>query len=252
MPKLVLIPTPIGNLDDITRRAILSLEACDVIFAEDTRTSGNLLRHLDISKPLRAFHLHNEHKSLSSVIDVIRKNSLTGLISDAGTPGISDPGYLLVRECIREGIEVECLPGPAALIPALVISGFPTDRFCFEGFLPHKKGRQTKFKELAKEERTLVFYESPHRLLKTLQQASEFWGGSRKAAVIREISKKFEQAHRGSLDELIAEFTAQAPRGEIVLVFEGCQSVKAEDSSEGDSDSDFDVLIRGRAKRKNV
>lgn len=248
MGKLILVPTPIGNLEDITLRAIRALEESDLIFAEDTRTSGNLLRHLNINKPLKAFHLNNEHKTLESALSIIKSNSQVSLVSDAGTPGISDPGYLLVRACIQEGIHVECLPGPAALIPALVISGLPCDKFCFEGFLPHKKGRQTRFKLLADEKRTIVFYESPHRLLKTLEQCAEFFGENRNAAVVREISKKFEQVHRGTIQELIAYFEEHNPKGEIVLVVGGSdQELQLDEESEEASTEDF---LRGRAKRK--
>lgn len=247
MGHLVLIPTPIGNLEDITLRAITELRECDLIFAEDTRTSGNLLRHLDISKPLKPFHLHNEHQSLAYVINQIKQHAKVALVSDAGTPGISDPGFLLVRACIEEGIRVECLPGPAALIPALVVSGLPCDRFCFEGFLPHKKGRQTRFKQLLEESRTMVFYESPHRLTKTLQQAAEFFGGDRQAAVVREISKKFEEVNRASLDDLLKHYSSHPPKGEIVLVIAGLS--KHEATQDEDEDS-VDVLLRGRQKRK--
>lgn len=248
MGKLILVPTPIGNLEDITLRAIRALEESDLIFAEDTRTSGNLLRHLNISKPLKAFHLNNEHKTLESALSIIKSNSQVALVSDAGTPGISDPGYLLVRACIQDGIYVECLPGPAALIPALVISGLPCDKFCFEGFLPHKKGRQTRFKLLADEKRTIVFYESPHRLLKTLEQCAEFFGDNRNAAVVREISKKFEQVHRGTIQELITYFEEHNPKGEIVLVVGGSdQDIQLDEESEETSAEDF---LRGRAKRK--
>jgi 16S rRNA (cytidine1402-2'-O)-methyltransferase len=250
MGKLVLIPTPIGNLDDITRRAVLQLEACDVLFAEDTRTSGNLLRHLGISKPLKPFHLHNEHQALGYVISQIQSHNLVGLMSDAGTPGISDPGFLLVRACVEANIDVECLPGPAALIPALVVSGLPTDRFVFEGFLPHKKGRQSRFKKLEQEDRTIIFYESPHRLLKTLEQAVEFLGASRKAVVVREISKKFEQVHRGTLTELVNYFKSTAPKGEIVIVIEGYSAASEDDDFEELSEAD--ILLRGRQKRKKA
>lgn len=232
MGKLLLVPTPIGNLEDITLRAIRELKACDLILAEDTRTSGNLLRHLDISCPMRAFHIHNEHKALDSIIGQIEAFQQVALVSDAGTPGISDPGYLLVRECIRRGIPVECLPGPSALIPALVVSGFPTDQFCFEGFLPHKKGRQTRLKKLAEEDRTIVLYESPHRLIKTLEQAAEFMGMERRAAVVREISKKFEEVKRDSLSGLLLHFRAHPPKGEIVLVIEGKGKQKDQDEPE--------------------
>jgi len=185
MSRLVLVPTPLGNLGDITLRALEVLKRADLVLAEDTRTTGKLLSHYSISVRLKAFHLHNEHKFLEPAISLIKSHELVVLVSDAGTPGISDPGFLLVRACKQNGIPVECLPGAAALIPALVISGFPTDRFCFEGFLPHKKGRQTKLKQIAEETRTIIFYESPHRLLKTLTQCSEFIGPLREAAVVR-------------------------------------------------------------------
>lgn len=218
MGRLVLVPTPLGNLGDITQRAVATLQSADLIFAEDTRTSSNLLRHLGISKPLKAYHLHNEHAFLRSAIDAIRDNEIVVLVSDAGTPGISDPGYLLVRECIREGIEVECLPGPVALIPALVVSGFPSDRFCFEGFLPHKKGRQTRVRQIAAEPRTCIMYESPYRLAKLLRELEEHCGGERYVAVVREISKLFEECRRGTLAELAAHYAANQVKGEIVVV----------------------------------
>jgi 16S rRNA (cytidine1402-2'-O)-methyltransferase len=246
MGKLLLIPTPVGNLEDITLRAIRELKACDLILAEDTRTSGNLLRHLDISRPMRSFHIHNEHKALDSIVTQIEDLVQVGLVSDAGTPGISDPGYLLVRECIRRGIQVECLPGPVALIPALVVSGFSTDQFCFEGFLPHKKGRQTRFKKLAEEERTIVLYESPHRLVKTLQQAAEFIGAERRAAVVREISKKFEDVQRNSLHALAEHYTAHPPKGEIVLVIEGAGKQKDDDQE----DASESPLYREKRKKE--
>ena len=246
MGKLLLIPTPVGNLEDITLRAIRELKACDLILAEDTRTSGNLLRHLDISRPMRSFHIHNEHKALDSIVTQIEDLVQVGLVSDAGTPGISDPGYLLVRECIRRGIQVECLPGPVALIPALVVSGFSTDQFCFEGFLPHKKGRQTRFKKLAEEERTIVLYESPHRLVKTLQQAAEFIGAERRAAVVREISKKFEDVQRSSLHALAEHYTAHPPKGEIVLVIEGAGKQKDDDQE----DASESPLYREKRKKE--
>ena len=221
MGKLVLVPTPVGNLADITLRALEILKSADIVFAEDTRTSGNLLRHYDIKTPLRAFHQHNEHRILDPVIQTISNHNLVALISDAGTPGISDPGFLLVRACIENNIQVECLPGPTALIPALVRSGFPCDRFCFEGFLPHKKGRQTRVKSLVEETRTMIFYESPYRLVKNLELFSELFGAERQAAVVREISKIYEECRRGSFPELIAHYKAHPPKGEIVVVIGG-------------------------------
>ncbi len=221
MAHLVLVPTPIGNLEDITLRALRTLKECDFILAEDTRTSGKLLKLLDISKPLYAFHAHNEHKALEGVIQRISTAGTVALISDAGTPGISDPGFLLVRACIDAGIKVECLPGPSAIIPALVASGIACDRFVFEGFLPHKKGRQTKLLELAGEERTVVLYESPHRLVKCMAQIEEFIGPDRKVCVVREISKMFETYHRGTARELKIYFEQNPPKGEIVVILEG-------------------------------
>ncbi len=221
MAKLIVIPTPIGNLEDITLRAIRMLSEVDFILCEDTRTTGNLLRHLSISKPLLAYHLNNEHKGLERFIERIENAEIAGLTSDAGTPGISDPGFLIIRECIKRGIEVECLPGPTALIPALVASGLPCDKFLFYGFLPHKKGRQTAFKELSKLEHTVVFYESPHRLVKTLEQAMEFFGPDRRGCVVREISKIYETYQRETLEELLKFYQTQNVKGEIVLVIEG-------------------------------
>lgn len=221
MAKLIVIPTPIGNLEDITLRAIRMLSEVDFILCEDTRTTGNLLRHLNISKPLLAYHLNNEHKGLERFIERIENAEIAGLTSDAGTPGISDPGFLIIRECIKRGIEVECLPGPTALIPALVASGLPCDKFLFYGFLPHKKGRQTAFKELSKLEHTVVFYESPHRLVKTLEQAMEFFGPDRRGCVVREISKIYETYQRETLEELLKFYQTQNVKGEIVLVIEG-------------------------------
>jgi len=219
--KLFLVPTPLGNLEDITRRAVRVLEEVDFILAEDTRTSSKLLNHLGISKPSYSYHTHNEHNTVNGLITKLRAGAQVGLISDAGTPGISDPGFLLVRACIEAGVEVECLPGPTALIPALLNSGFPCDRFVFEGFLPNKKGRQTRLKELALERRTMVFYESPHRLLKTLNQMAEFFGEDREASVSRELTKIHEETVRGSLLQLVENFTNKPPKGEIVLVVRG-------------------------------
>jgi 16S rRNA (cytidine1402-2'-O)-methyltransferase len=221
MPKLILVPTPIGNLEDITLRAIRMLKETDLIFAEDTRTTNRLLKHLEINKQCIPFHAHNEHRSLSHAIDRIRANEMCVLVSDAGTPAISDPGFLLVRECLKEGIEIECLPGPAALIPAVVASGFPCDKFVFEGFLPHKKGRQTRWKILAEEERTIVLYESPHRLVKCLKQAAEFLGEDRRVCVAREITKIYEEFQRGTALEVAAHYESNPPKGEIVVVIEG-------------------------------
>jgi 16S rRNA (cytidine1402-2'-O)-methyltransferase len=221
MSKLCIVPTPIGNLEDITLRSIRMLKECDVIFAEDTRVTKKLLNKFEITKQVIPFHAHNEHKSLQAAIDRIKSNSLTVLVSDAGTPGISDPGFLLARECVNAGIVIECLPGPTAFVPALVASGFPCDKFVFEGFLPHKKGRQTRLKILTEEERTIVLYESPHRLVKCLGQIEEFMGGERKVCVVREISKMFEEYKRGTATEVKAYYEAHPPKGEIVILIEG-------------------------------
>lgn len=223
--KLYVIPTPIGNLEDITLRASRLLSEVDYIVAEDTRTSGFLLKHLGVSKPMGSFHKFNEHGTVQSIVDRILAGQQVAMISDAGTPAISDPGYLLVRHAIDAGIEVECLPGPTAFVPALVCSGLPSDKFVFEGFLPVKKGRQTRLSELALETRTMIIYESPHRLTKTLAQLAEIFGDDRPASVSREISKKFEQTLRGTLAELTQHFTATEPRGEIVLVVGGAAKV---------------------------
>ena len=221
MGKLCIVPTPIGNLKDITFRAIEVLKSADLILAEDTRTSGKLLQHYDIDTPLMSHHMHNEHKKLDSLIQRLQSGETMAMISDAGTPSISDPGFLLVRACIENKIEVECLPGATAFVPALVLSGLPSDRFVFEGFLPVKKGRQTKLKQLADESRTIVLYESPHRILKTLNQLSEFMGGERNASVSREISKIHEETLRGTLAELSDHFEKNTPRGEFVIVVAG-------------------------------
>jgi len=222
MGKLLLVPTPLGNLGDITFRALESLKKADIILAEDTRTTAKLLAHYGVSGiKLKSFHLHNEHKVLQQALELVCNNDTVCLVSDAGTPGISDPGFLLVRACRENNLEVECLPGATALIPALVISGFPTDRFVFEGFLPHKKGRQTRILSIKEETRTVIFYESPHRLLKTLEQCAEFLGPQRQAAVVRELSKLYEECINGSVEELIAHFKAKPPKGEIVLLIQG-------------------------------
>jgi 16S rRNA (cytidine1402-2'-O)-methyltransferase len=224
MAKLILVPTPIGNLKDITLRAIEALQNASFIMAEDTRVIKKLLAHLGIQKKVVSYHIHNEHQQLTNMIASIQAMDNVVLVSDAGTPGISDPGFLLVRECLANGIEIECLPGPAALIPALVASGFPCDRFVFEGFLPHKKGRQTKFLELAEEQRTIILYESPHRLVKCLDQIAEFMGEDRLVCVAREITKLYEEYKRGSAKEIGDYYKANPPKGEIVIVIEGKKS----------------------------
>lgn len=218
---LYIVPTPIGNLEDMTFRAVGVLESVDLILAEDTRTSSVLLKHYDIHKPLQSHHKFNEHQKVELVKERIKAGESVALISDAGTPGISDPGFLLVRTCVEEGIQVQTLPGATALIPALVDSGFPCDKFCFEGFLPQKKGRQTILKSLAEEHRTMIFYESPFRVVKTLTQMAEVFGAQRECAVAREISKKFEQVVRGTLASVAEHFTANEPKGEIVIVVKG-------------------------------
>ena len=218
---LYIVPTPIGNLEDITFRAINTLKKCDFILAEDTRTSGFLLKHYEISTKMFSHHKFNEHKSSEQIVDRIKAGANVALISDAGTPAISDPGFLLVRECVEADVCVQCLPGATAFVPALVVSGLPTDRFCFEGFLPVKKGRQTRLKELESESRTMVFYESPYRVVKTLNQFAEHFGEDRIASASREISKLFEETIRGTVSELISHFTQNEPRGEFVIVVSG-------------------------------
>lgn len=222
MARLTIVPTPIGNLQDITLRALSVLQSVDLVLAEDTRTSSVLMKHFEIEKPMESLHKFNEYKNCEHLIERISKRDLwVALISDAGTPGINDPGTLLVRECITEGISVECLPGPTAFVPAIVASGLSTERFCYEGFLPVKKGRQTRLAELTKEERTIIVYESPHRILRTLKDLISVMGEERKAAVCREISKKFEEYIRGSLKKLLKHFEEHSPKGEFVLVIEG-------------------------------
>ena len=218
---IYLIPTPIGNLEDITLRAIRLLKEVDLILAEDTRVSIKLLKHFEIRTPLQSFHMHNEHKKVETVVEQLKNGKTVALISDAGTPGISDPGFLLVREALKEGVEVQCLPGPTALIPALVQSGIPCERFIFEGFLPPKKGRQTRLEQMALETRTQVFYESPHKLLKTLEQLVIFFGADRSIAVVREISKLYESTFRGNAQEGLDFFEAHPPKGEFVIIVEG-------------------------------
>jgi 16S rRNA (cytidine1402-2'-O)-methyltransferase len=221
MSELILVPTPIGNLGDITVRALEVLKSANLILAEDTRTTRILLDHYGIIVPLRSHHKFNEHRSLEAVCDGIERGTVTALVSDAGTPGISDPGFLLVRRCIERGIPVESLPGPTAFVPALVTSGLPSDRFCFEGFLPQKKGRQKRLTALATEERTMIFYESPFRILKTLEQLAAAMGPDRRASVSREITKKFEETVRGTLTSLAEHFRTTPPRGEFVIVVAG-------------------------------
>lgn len=221
MGKLYVVPTPVGNLEDMTFRAIRILKEVDLILAEDTRTSGVLLKHFDIKNAMLSHHKFNEHQTVERIVERIKGGEQVALISDAGTPGISDPGFLIVRECVRNGIEVQCLPGSTAFVPALVASGLPDERFCFEGFLPQKKGRATRLAQLQDEVRTMVFYESPYRLVKTLTQFAEVFGAERKVAVCREISKVHEESVRGTLAEVIAHFQQSEPKGEIVIVLAG-------------------------------
>lgn len=218
MSKLYLVPTPIGNLKDITFRAIEVLQEVDLILAEDTRTSGKLLKYFEITTQMHSHHMHNEHKTTAAVVARIKSGQSVALISDAGTPAISDPGFLLTRACVEAGIQVDCLPGATAFVPALVNSGLPNDKFVFEGFLPPKKGRQTRLKLLAQETRTIIFYESPHKLLKTLVQIIEYFGEDRPVSVSREITKLHEETIRGSSREVLAHFEAKPPKGEIVLI----------------------------------
>lgn len=240
--KLYIVPTPIGNLEDITLRAVRILREVDAILTEDTRTSGNLLRHLNIEKRMIAHHQFNEHRKLEVILSHLKAGSVFALITDAGTPAISDPGYLLVRECIRSELKVECLPGATAFVPALVNSGITPNRFVFEGFLPHKKGRNTRLRELAEEVRTMVFYESPHRLVKTLAQMAEFFGSDRQASVSRELTKIHEETLRGTLATLLTHFESHPPRGEIVLTVSGFEEVNRPDDHAGQSQkSDNDV-----------
>lgn len=218
---LYIVPTPIGNLGDITLRSLEVLKAVDLILAEDTRTSGKLLKHYLISKPLQSFHNFNEHKVVHTLVKRLQAGEKLALVSDAGTPGISDPGFLIVRAALQAGIEIDCLPGATAFVPALIKSGLPCDRFVFEGFLPHKKGRQTLLKKLAEEERTIVFYESPHRLVKTLEQLKEYFGPERQVSVSRELTKLFEETKNGTLEEVYHHFSTKEVKGEIVVVVGG-------------------------------
>ena len=219
--KLYLVPTPIGNLKDITLRALEVLQQADVILCEDTRTSGNLLKHYNIQKPLYAYHQHNEHKVLEQLVTQMMAGKTFALLTDAGTPGISDPGFLLLRECVKNNIAIECLPGATAFVPALVQSAIPSNSFVFEGFLPIKKGRKTKLEQLAAEERTIILYESPHRLTKTLQELAQYFGAERQAAVSRELTKMFEETRRDTLHNLAAHYSQHNPKGEIVIVVAG-------------------------------
>ncbi len=224
---LTIVPTPIGNLDDITLRAIKVLNSVELILAEDTRKTGILLKHLDIKKPLRSFHIFNEHKTIKGLIEQLSGGASMALVSDAGTPAISDPGFLLVRECIAADVEIECLPGATAFVPALVNSGLATDSFVFEGFIPVKKGRKTKLEQLAEEPRTMIFYESPHRLLRTLTDFIEVFGEERRACVSRELTKIHEENVRGSLSEILANFAERSIKGEIVIIVEGLTRKKS-------------------------
>lgn len=221
MSKLYLVPTPIGNLEDITLRAIKVLKEADLILAEDTRTSGKLLKHFDITTPMMSHHMHNEHKMVNRIVERLKGGEVIALISDAGTPAISDPGFLISRACIENDLPIECLPGATAFVPALVNSGLPNDRFVFEGFLPVKKGRQTRLLALAEEERTQIFYESPHKLIKTLTNFNDYFGEDRQASVSRELSKMYEETVRGTLKEILAHFTKKSPKGEFVIIVQG-------------------------------
>lgn len=226
MGLLYVVPTPVGNLEDMTLRAVRILKEADLVLAEDTRTSGILLKHFDIKNHLMSHHKFNEHGTSAAVVERLKAGAVVALISDAGTPGISDPGFFLVREAVNAGITVQCLPGPTAFVPALVSSGLPCDRFCFEGFLPQKKGRATRLESLKEETRTMIFYESPYRVLKTLEQFAEYFGPERKVSACREISKIHEESVRGTLAEVISHFKKTEPRGEFVIVVEG-KNVKA-------------------------
>ncbi len=221
MSKLFIVPTPIGNLEDITFRAIRVLKEADLILAEDTRTSGKLLKHFEITTHMQSHHMHNEHKTVESVLQKLKAGQTIALISDAGTPAISDPGFLLTRACVNEGIQVDCLPGATAFVPALVNSGLPNDKFIFEGFLPVKKGRQTRFKLLAEETRTMIFYESPHKLVKTLGHFCDYFGEERQVSVSRELTKLYEETIRGTAKEVLSHYQNKAPKGEIVVIVQG-------------------------------
>ena len=250
MGKLYVVPTPVGNMEDMTFRAVRVLKEADLILAEDTRTSNVLLQHYDIRGALLSHHKFNEHETVQNVVQKLQGGLTIALISDAGTPGISDPGFLLVRECVKNGIEVETLPGATAFVPALVSSGLPCDKFCFEGFLPQKKGRQTRLEMLKSETRSIIFYESPRRLLKTLQQFAEVFGQDRQVSVAREISKLHEEHIRGTLQEVIQHFEATEPLGEIVIILAG-KTIHAEDDHQQKTACDPMDLLRGNGKEKN-
>ena len=246
MGKLYVVPTPVGNLEDMTFRAIRVLKEADLILAEDTRTSGILLKHFEIKNALQSHHKFNEHQTVDHVVSRLLAGETIALISDAGTPAISDPGFLLVRECARNGVEVQCLPGATAFVPALVSSGLPNDRFCFEGFLPQKKGRMTRLNALVDETRTMIFYESPYRLVKTLTQFAEVFGSDRPVSVCREISKIHEESVRGTLEEVIAHFTEKEPKGEIVIVLGGA----TEKNEKADKPDRNNKLVKKNKKKK--
>ncbi|MBW4891160.1 16S rRNA (cytidine(1402)-2'-O)-methyltransferase [Mucilaginibacter sp. HMF5004] len=236
--KLYLVPTPIGNLEDITLRALRILKEADIILAEDTRTSAPMLKHFGISQKVYAHHQHNEHQSTNEIIRFLKEGKNIALISDAGTPAISDPGFFLVREALKHDLAIECLPGATAFVPALVNSGFPTDRFCFEGFLPAKKGRQTRFKALAEEERTIIFYESPHRIMKTLDEMSTYFGADRQTSVSRELTKMFEETVRGTVAEVKAYFETHPVKGEFVVCVAGLEVQKKKNKYQDDEDEE--------------
>ena len=245
------MPTPVGNLEDITARALRILRECDLILAEDTRTSGNLLRHFDIHKPMLSYHKFNEHQTVARVVERLMGGETIAVVSDAGTPGISDPGFLVAREAVRAGVEVITLPGATAFVPALASSGLPCDRFCFEGFLPQKKGRQTRIDALKTEPRTMIFYESPHRVVKALQQFAEVFGPDRQCSACREISKMHEESVRGTLDEVLAHFMENEPRGEFVIVVAGCDEAEVPASPSQDKQEEGTEEKRHFSKYRN-
>ena len=251
MGTLYLVPTPVGNLEDITTRALRVLRECDLILAEDTRTSGNLLRHFDIHKPMVSYHKFNEHQTVARVVERLMGGETIAVVSDAGTPGISDPGFLVAREAVKAGVEVITLPGATAFVPALVSSGLPCDRFCFEGFLPQKKGRQTRIEALKSECRTMIFYESPHRVVKALQQFAEAFGGERQCSACREISKMHEESVRGTLSEVLVHFTENEPRGEFVIVVAGCDEAEVPASPSQDKQEEGTEEKRHFSKYRN-
>ena len=238
MGTLYLVPTPVGNLEDITHRALRILKEADLVLAEDTRTSGNLLRHFDIHVPMQSYHKFNEHQTVQHVVERLKGGETVAVVSDAGTPGISDPGFLVAREAIKAGIEVITLPGATAFVPALVSSGLPCEKFCFEGFLPQKKGRATRLEALQNESRTIIFYESPHRVVKTLAQFIEYFGAERPVSVCREISKLHEESVRGTLEEVLAHFQENEPRGEFVIVLGGCEEESKKEKEDGKKEHD--------------